>query len=585
MHLRISAITLVLASVAFAQAPLRLKNRVVSADAAVSKMELAIPIGRVHRIVQFSSTPTQGTIDALTASGITVLAPVPVNGLLVTLDGDRMSAAAADALINGSDPFAAFDVTYVVPLDPADKISPLVANNGNFLVEFHHDVDPAEVRGLILNLGLILIENPDLATNHLLVHFDDANQIAALAADDRIAYIFPASDELSIGAPSRAYAGALTLGGEVGQYIATNGTGWDGAGLSAAALSYVFSQITTKVPSDLAKSEIQRAMAEWSKVIKVTWTQAFSATAAKTVNIIFASGSHGDAYPFDGRGGILAHTFYPAPPNPEPIAGDMHFDDDESWHIGANTDVFSVALHELGHALGLGHSDNPNDVMYPYYKQVTTLAAGDKAAILTMYAAQDSSPVPPNPTPPPTPAPATLTLTVQPPLTTTAGAIATLTGSVSGETGSVTVTYSLNGATGFAQMNGNTWTILNLPLAIGSNTITIHAADSSRNVSQIITITRQAVNASKDTTPPTLTINTSMTSTSLPTCTVSGTASDNVQVASITWSTAAGQSGFVTGIATWTAQVPILIGFNQITIRATDTSGNSAARTLTVRRN
>ena len=42
------------------------------------------------------------------------------------------------------------------------------------------------------------------------------------------------------------------------------------------------------------------------------------------------------------------------PLNPEPIAGDMHFDNDESWRIGANLDVFSVALHETGHALGLG---------------------------------------------------------------------------------------------------------------------------------------------------------------------------------------------------------------------------------------
>src|ERR1700733_15092921 len=94
-------------------------------------------------------------------------------------------------------------------------------------------------------------------------------------------------------------------------------------------------------PACQAEAPLQQAMAHWAQVAQVAWVQGTNPIAPQTVNILFASGAHGDGYPFDGPGGILAHTFYPAPPNPEPIAGDMHLDNDENWHIGTDTDLFS----------------------------------------------------------------------------------------------------------------------------------------------------------------------------------------------------------------------------------------------------
>lgn len=82
------------------------------------------------------------------------------------------------------------------------------------------------------------------------------------------------------------------------------------------------------------------------------------------IEIRFERKAHGDDDPFDGEGGTLAHAFFPV------YGGDVHFDDDEDWTVNTprGTSLLMTASHELGHSLGLSHSDQRRALMAPFYR-------------------------------------------------------------------------------------------------------------------------------------------------------------------------------------------------------------------------
>lgn len=106
------------------------------------------------------------------------------------------------------------------------------------------------------------------------------------------------------------------------------------------------------------KSEIVAAFAVWEAACNLHFVEV-----ADSGTDLTAGGSAGliriAAHAMDGQWNTLAHAFSPSPPLS--AGGDLHFDPTEAWFVGPgappiNTiDLFSVALHELGHSLGLGH--------------------------------------------------------------------------------------------------------------------------------------------------------------------------------------------------------------------------------------
>jgi hypothetical protein len=132
---------------------------------------------------------------------------------------------------------------------------------------------------------------------------------------------------------------------------------------------------------------LDAASLEWARVSALRFQMG---DANSDIRLRFASGAHGDTQPFDGPGNVLAHAFFP-PPND--FAGQIHMDADEHWSSASPNpngaiDLMSVVLHELGHALGLAHSNVREAVMYPYYSGIRrTLHQDDIQGISALYPA------------------------------------------------------------------------------------------------------------------------------------------------------------------------------------------------------
>jgi hypothetical protein len=144
-----------------------------------------------------------------------------------------------------------------------------------------------------------------------------------------------------------------------------------------------FDQIKGKLSRSIIKKIFATSMAKWSNTSLISLKEVLNENEAN-ITIKFLSNGHGDGYDFDGPGKVLAHAFYPGSAR----GGDAHFDLDEDWSIWGDEGIslYSVAIHEIGHALGIGHSSVANSVMYAWYRpNHTNLHDDDRLAINSVY--------------------------------------------------------------------------------------------------------------------------------------------------------------------------------------------------------
>ncbi|XP_067285703.1 matrix metallopeptidase-21-like [Pseudorasbora parva] len=120
---------------------------------------------------------------------------------------------------------------------------------------------------------------------------------------------------------------------------------------------------SSQLSIDEQKFIFRLAFRMWSEVSPLQFVEdAHSPLEDIDIRLGFGTGRHlGCSQRFDGAGREFAHAWF---------LGDIHFDDDEHFTVpntGSGISLLKVAVHEIGHVLGLPHIYRPGSIMQPSY--------------------------------------------------------------------------------------------------------------------------------------------------------------------------------------------------------------------------
>lgn len=167
----------------------------------------------------------------------------------------------------------------------------------------------------------------------------------------------------------------------------------DGTSLGGSLYSNLFASLNAKWPTSVWQHQVLLAAQTWAQATNLN----FAVVADDGLPFGWAAYQQGDPGEGDIRIGgfnfgttdLLGGAWFPPPVNNYPVAGDLFLNTVQPFNIGSTFDLYTVATHELGHALGLLHSADYNAAMYGAYVGIKSygLMADDVAGIRSLYSA------------------------------------------------------------------------------------------------------------------------------------------------------------------------------------------------------
>ncbi len=142
-------------------------------------------------------------------------------------------------------------------------------------------------------------------------------------------------------------------------------------------LTYYFHNCPRTIDCDTGQNAVREGFRSWASISPLAFTEVSRARDAD-IEMEWTVNAPDVGY----VGDVLAFATFPSD------GGDIVFDDAEPWSAfdGSQFDLYMVATHEIGHALGIDHSAVPTALMYPMLTAYTTgLTTDDQAAIQALY--------------------------------------------------------------------------------------------------------------------------------------------------------------------------------------------------------